>query len=776
MTSDNKKITNINPAGIPEEMKRADQWILWRGVWNNEGKLTKVPYSPAGVKTGWAGAVWTYDEVLDAFIRGGFQGIGFSFKETGNFIGIDYDDIFDESGNIADPIIKAEIDAVNSYTEVTPSGNGLHIITKGQPREGWKEGTNKPAGEIYFSGRFFTVTGSRYDGFPETVNTVTEEALDRVYYRLNPPEEKNDNAPVFKPVSQSAELTDSEIVTYLLNHSGSADLYNGHVGFKYKSRSEADQALCCYIAFYTRDPARIYNIFCRSSLYRKDKWTDRKDYPVNTINNALQVVGEQYNPEFNLKASPGMKEIGSRILEAHDAKKRKTPAKAQEPVKYGLSVPDHLLTIPGVLGKIVEYYENTAPKSQPQFAVQTALAIGSVAMGRRWKTKGWNNYSSLYFINIGLSSSGKEHVRTVITSILYAADRGDMLGPPKYSSGSAVYSEVRDMPCHIGIIDEFGLLLESAKRSGNSHSSDALSVMMQFWGLHNSIVKIPAFSTLTLTQQQKEGRGVKEIHNPALSIMAMTTPNTFYSAITNDNVTSGFIPRFLIVESEIGRKVSRCSTCEEIDSEIIDWVVQCSTACASSGNLSEDNGPLLPPDPVVIPFDKDAEDLYKQYEVELIKRMDALDAFDIAEVLGRTRETAMKIGLIVAVSCGALSIGVEHAQWSIDYVDYYADQTVTKVKSKVSNSDFEAICKQVIDIIRRGGSKGETMKGISRKCKLYGKSDDRTRKSVINVLGADYDLVRVSGSYKKLGGASAERLVLSEHFNEDEWVFDTPSK
>ena len=83
----------------------------------------------------------------------------------------------------------------------------------------------------------------------------------------------------------------------------------------------------------------------------------------------------------------------------------------------------HLLTVPGILGKAVEYYNDTAPKEQPQFAVQTALAIGSVAMGRRWVTD-WGNYSSLYLINVGLSSSGKEHTNTVITEILTAAGRG----------------------------------------------------------------------------------------------------------------------------------------------------------------------------------------------------------------------------------------------------------------------------------------------------------------------------------------------------------------
>ena len=770
MAREDKKITQIDPSGIPEEMKNAKQWILWRGVWNDKGKLTKVPYSPEGKPTGWAGAIWTYDEVLDAYISGKYQGLGFSFKEDDDFIGIDYDDIFDERGDIADPIIKAEINAINSYTEVTPSGMGLHIITKGKKRDDWKTGTNKDEGEIYFSGRFFTVTGSRYKDFPTTVNEISEDALDSVYYRLNPPEEDPENAPVFKTVSQSADLSDAEIITYLMNQPNSADLYNGRVGFKYKSQSEADAALCCYIAFYTRDAARIYNIFCRSGLYRKDKWTDRKDYPINTINNALKQVKEQYDPEHHFKGNAEMAAIGARILEGINFKKsKKKPPEEPKPIEHNLEVPDTLLSIPGVLGKVVEYYENTAPKSQPQFAVQAALALGSVAMGRRWRTD-WNNYSSLYFINVGLSSAGKEHARTVVNTILNAAQCEYKIGPIKYSSGSAVYSEVRDEPCHIGILDEFGKLLDSAKHANNSNGNDALTVMMGLWGVLGGEIKIPALSTLSATQKQKDERGEQKIRHPALSIIAMTTPSTFYSAISNENVTSGFIPRFIIVESEIGRKPSRKGSNEEPPEDVVNWVKQCSCANANEGNLSGVCNSLIYPEPVTIPIEEEAESLFAVFEEKLIKKMDALDVFGISEVLGRTKETAMRVSLIVAVSCGALSINTMHAQWAIDYVGYYADQTVSKIKSRVSNSDFEAICKQVIECIENGKNEGATIKGIARKCVLYRKSTDKDRNSVINVLGADYDLVRVIGSHKLKGGAAAERLVLEQYFDPDEWV------
>ena len=74
------------------------------------------------------------------------------------------------------------------------------------------------------------------------------------------------------------------------------------------------------------------------------------------------------------------------------------------------NVPEHLLSVPGVLQDVVDYYSVTAIKPQPQFAVQCAIAFGSVVMGRRWVTD-QRNFSSLYLLNIGETGSGKEHTK-----------------------------------------------------------------------------------------------------------------------------------------------------------------------------------------------------------------------------------------------------------------------------------------------------------------------------------------------------------------------------
>ncbi|MDC9612001.1 hypothetical protein, partial [Pseudoalteromonas sp. GABNS16H] len=74
----------------------------------------------------------------------------------------DLDNCFGESGDLRDDARKA-VDELQSFTEKSPSGNGLHIICKGElPGAGHCD--NKTGREMYQEGRFFTITADVVNG------------------------------------------------------------------------------------------------------------------------------------------------------------------------------------------------------------------------------------------------------------------------------------------------------------------------------------------------------------------------------------------------------------------------------------------------------------------------------------------------------------------------------------------------------------------------------------------------------------------------------------
>jgi len=597
--------------------------------------------------------------------------------------------------------------------------------------------------------------------YPQVFTVNPEDKLQSVIDDLR---KKSTPKKYVMPKAAHIELTDSKIIDFLLGSPNSNKLYLGNWS-GYKSQSEADSALCCHMAFYTRDYNQIYNIFCGSGLYRKEKWTDRKDYAERTIKNALLTVISHYDPAHHIMGDQEEgRKIAEDLLSSPDTGLTTDDYKedAVDILPVNLEVPPGLLKIPGILGEVVKFYEITAFKTQPQFAVQAALALGSVAMGRRWVTD-QNNYSSLYFMNVGLSSSGKEHARTIIEKILIESDCISLLGPSKYASGSGVFSEAREHPTHITIIDEFGRLIESIKKSGNSNSADALTQLMEAWGLLGGTMHAPGLSTISLTKKQIEDRGTKTVHHPAITLLTMTTPNTFYSAISNEYIASGCVPRFLIVESEIGRRPAKRYRPQEISIEIKSWIKRCANAHIGTGNLDQLEGPEQAPDPVIIPIEEPAMELFEKLDLELLRFQDALDVYNLAELLGRTKETAQRVALIVAVSCNSFTVKEEHAKWAIEYVRYYAYQTVDKIRTRVSNSDFEAICKQVIHQVKIGKEKGATFSIIKRTCTLYTRSDDKVRASVITVLKQDYDIQEVAVTPGQKGGRPTTALIFTKY-------------
>ena len=150
---------------MPADLKEYRAWVLWTWSWRDDG-WRKVPYSAC---TGYAAKTtdsrtWTsFDEVVDAFGKGGYDGVGFVFSTGDPFVGIDLDDAFD-----ADGVIKAwALDVVRrfpgAHAEYTPRGQGLHLIVRGEVPQPISRAYHDGRIELYCVERYFTVTGVVFD-------------------------------------------------------------------------------------------------------------------------------------------------------------------------------------------------------------------------------------------------------------------------------------------------------------------------------------------------------------------------------------------------------------------------------------------------------------------------------------------------------------------------------------------------------------------------------------------------------------------------------------
>jgi putative DNA primase/helicase len=127
--------------------------VAWKAVGDEPDK---VPYSP---RTGRRASstdllTWgTFEEALEAYENGEYAGLGFVFCSGDPYTGVDLDDCVNENGEIA-PWALEIVCYLDSYTELSATGTGLHIIVRGDV-------PNRRKGdvEVYSSKRFFTMTG-----------------------------------------------------------------------------------------------------------------------------------------------------------------------------------------------------------------------------------------------------------------------------------------------------------------------------------------------------------------------------------------------------------------------------------------------------------------------------------------------------------------------------------------------------------------------------------------------------------------------------------------
>lgn len=304
----------MKTAQIPASLKNRKQWLCWK--WSErDGKRTKIPVDPQTNKATTAPeAAWPFGECTVAVAKRGLAGIGISLKE--GLVGIDYDHVLDSDGEIKPEYarIAAEIDAVGSYTEVSPSGEGLHVLVQCNdiPAD-WtrvKDPDTYPELEFYHKDRYFTVTGERWKHSPaEEVATVPAETLRPIYARVSGAakktqqkdteggEKKNpEQVPsTCEPPRPQKTASESEVV-YKLNRQAKTDaklagLWAGKwAELGYPSQSEADAALMVYLADLTDCNATLMTrVFLQSGLGKREK-AQRPDYLQRTAESACKRV------------------------------------------------------------------------------------------------------------------------------------------------------------------------------------------------------------------------------------------------------------------------------------------------------------------------------------------------------------------------------------------------------------------------------------------------------------------------------------------------------
>jgi len=255
---------------IPQELRALPQWTFWRFEANPKGgKDKKAPRNP---HTGQNASPidpqdWgTLDDAIDAVERFRGNGVQFLLSKTDPYAGIDLDHCVAPDTGEVEPWAAQIVAGFDAYTEISPSGTGLRIITQGKKPEGAPSHCGPI--EVYDRAKALTITGNL-----QRKGRIRDGQTQVEWLCLT-----------MKPLAKALAATHGKKVSLLF--AGRWEEVTDQKGAAYPSQNEADLAFCRYLALAAASAEEIDAAMRVSGLYR-DKW-EREDYRTATIEKAIE--------------------------------------------------------------------------------------------------------------------------------------------------------------------------------------------------------------------------------------------------------------------------------------------------------------------------------------------------------------------------------------------------------------------------------------------------------------------------------------------------------
>ena len=331
VTAARKVLKPIKFENADPEMIKFKQWVLWGYELNDNGNLTKMPYSVGKYGRLYQASPsnppkWlTFEEAKRAYESGKYDvdGVGFVLTENDPYCCVDFDHVINPMTDEVNLTAQEEASAINSRVEKSPSGTGWHEFLEGKmPKPGKKKELEDGSGrEMYCSGRYITMTFDVPLGFPSRINNSEAEGLG--LFKKYWPEAFESNKPdktdsktksnelahasvpydIFEPIVIDPNDPLQDLLLNFTDDELIEDCLDAPNGWKFKllleekdswkeagygSESGADLGFCNMLAFHTNDYNQIYRIVKSSALW-DNKWERKNEaYARSTIGMAIR--------------------------------------------------------------------------------------------------------------------------------------------------------------------------------------------------------------------------------------------------------------------------------------------------------------------------------------------------------------------------------------------------------------------------------------------------------------------------------------------------------
>lgn len=684
---------------IPAEMKTFRAWVVWRYEQvEGRDKPTKVPYHPVTQRKASStdSFTWsTFDKCLEAynqFAGNGLDGIGYMLSMNDPYTIIDLDDPKDDPMLIN--LLMKIVNEFGSYTEVSPSGKGVHIITKAVTQKGRRR---EPV-EVYSSSRFMTMTGNVWFNRPifecqemvdQLLSEMGDQAEDLTYAEsLNSAQVISDER--LYEIASTARNGDRFVELYTMPPNGDND-------------SADDQALMNFICAYTENREQATRLFMQSARGKRPKVMFRPEYVDWTLTRAFDLK----EPPVNVQAIAS--EIEQVLYELKNVPQPK-PAEAvvAQPIPEPMPEHDHyegdyvplgdmdIPPPPGLVGEVAQFIFNAVPKPIPQLAVAASIGLLAGIAGRAYNISGTG--LNQYLLALAPTGTGKEGIHIGIGKIMNAVIKlnpsaAPFVGPGDIASRPALLKHLNDplQRSFMWPVGEFGTRMRNMV--GQRAAPQLVELRALILELYN---RSGHGNVVGKTIYSDKDKNTNSILAPALTILGESTPETFYNILDESLVSDGLMPRFTIIEYLGNTPATNQNHASIWPGEELTRKV--SSLCAQAAMLNSANNVIN------IEYEPEAKAFLDAFDEKTTRVRD--DAPELVrQIWSRAHMKALKLAGLIAVGCHAYhpTVSLEAAQWACTLVETDCKRTIRRFTNGEvgSNNEETQQRKAIIDCIKK---------------------------------------------------------------------------
>ena len=285
---------------IPIELREYKQWLWFKKIrkpgLKGKEKILKIPISPITFKADdwnnkeqWA----DFETAVNNIESSSCDGLSFVLSRDDPFVCIDLDNVNNKKQEM---LIN---DFNGTYVEISQSGIGIHIFTKGEIEKNFNNQLEKV--EMYQENRCIAMTGNiyKFNDFVAEKVLLKQKELDKYYKLFSPKRSVREIIRKYQEVAECVPDSNTVIETMCRYNARARALFEG--SYTSGDASKDDFSLLLFLNSFTHGNAEMMKeLFLKSALNRIGDRSKRRTekgylkYLEDSISKAIQGGNKRY--------------------------------------------------------------------------------------------------------------------------------------------------------------------------------------------------------------------------------------------------------------------------------------------------------------------------------------------------------------------------------------------------------------------------------------------------------------------------------------------------